>query len=324
MFNVLLLSALVASPAAPAVQVTGASASVGEGRVVIQVQATVPLLPEGARVELRDRRAVLLLKEAGLDRSVSFAASPLAIAGAQLPDEVQLGVDLGAVACGGRPRIDPVAAGLRVTLDCPGAHASALAHEAPAVGAPTARDLRDALEARNARDPLLSPPAEPQAPASTASLGWLWGAGALLALGGATAWARQKKASTAHHIEILESSSLGPKRALVVARLGDELLILGTSEAGVHLLATRPVAVPEAFSAPAIPFPVAVPRSSAPTEPRPLALVGDDALAAPETVHRRETTGPRRAASFEDLLTESAEDEHLRRQLAAGLAGRAP
>jgi hypothetical protein len=43
-------------------------------------------------------------------------------------------------------------------------------------------------------------------------------------------------------LDVLESVSLGPKRALVVARLGDELFVLGSSEGGISLLSTRPAA----------------------------------------------------------------------------------
>src|SRR3990172_10780134 len=43
-------------------------------------------------------------------------------------------------------------------------------------------------------------------------------------------------------VEIVESASLGPRRSLVVARLGDEILLLGSSEGGVTLLSTRPAA----------------------------------------------------------------------------------
>jgi hypothetical protein len=39
-------------------------------------------------------------------------------------------------------------------------------------------------------------------------------------------------------IQILETASLGPKRSLVVARVGEETLVLGTSEAGITLLKT--------------------------------------------------------------------------------------
>jgi len=54
-------------------------------------------------------------------------------------------------------------------------------------------------------------------------------------------------------VEIVESASLGPKRTLVVARLGEELLVLGSSEGGIALLASRPA--PPLVAAAAAPVP---------------------------------------------------------------------
>ena len=68
---------------------------------------------------------------------------------------------------------------------------------------------------------------------------------------------RRKRAASHRQIEILESASLGPKRSLIVARVGEETLYLGSSEAGITLLkssgpATQavPAAVGEAPRAP--------------------------------------------------------------------------
>jgi len=48
--------------------------------------------------------------------------------------------------------------------------------------------------------------------------------------------ARRRRVPKLKQIQILETASLGPKRSLVVARVGDETLVLGTSEAGITLL----------------------------------------------------------------------------------------
>ena len=53
---------------------------------------------------------------------------------------------------------------------------------------------------------------------------------------GAYFFARRRRTVSVRRIQILETASLGPKRSLVVARIGDETLILGTSEAGITLL----------------------------------------------------------------------------------------
>jgi flagellar protein FliO/FliZ len=51
-------------------------------------------------------------------------------------------------------------------------------------------------------------------------------------------FARRRRVPKLRQIEILETASLGPKRSLVVARVGEETLVLGTSEAGITLLKT--------------------------------------------------------------------------------------
>jgi len=50
--------------------------------------------------------------------------------------------------------------------------------------------------------------------------------------------ARRRRVPKLKQIQILETASLGPKRSLVVARIGEETLVLGTSEAGITLLKT--------------------------------------------------------------------------------------
>jgi|GEM_PF-3282105 len=58
---------------------------------------------------------------------------------------------------------------------------------------------------------------------------------ALLAVA-AYGFSRRRRGSLPRHIEILETTSLGPKRSLICARIGDETVILGSSEAGITLL----------------------------------------------------------------------------------------
>jgi flagellar biogenesis protein FliO len=109
--------------------------------------------------------------------------------------------------------------------------------------------------------------------------------------------ARRRRAG-ARIVQVLESAAIGPKRSIVVARVGDELLVLGSSEAGVQLLATKP-APPEA------------------------------AAAAPQDLEESQASvlarmGLSRKPTFEDLLAESDADRELRRKLAAGRAARVP
>jgi flagellar biogenesis protein FliO len=83
-------------------------------------------------------------------------------------------------------------------------------------------------------------------------------------------------------IRVLETTSLGPKRSLVVAQLGAEAVLLGISEAGIVLIKSGL-------------------QRAEPNEPPQLPPV---------------------PAKFEDLLAESAEDQELRRKLGAGQQAR--
>jgi flagellar biogenesis protein FliO len=106
--------------------------------------------------------------------------------------------------------------------------------------------------------------------------------------------ARRKRALGGSRVlEVLDTTSLGPRRSLVVARVGDEALILGVSEAGIALLGSRPAS---ALPAPAAPAAAAVPAGRAAV------------AAAP-------------ARSFDALYAESLEDLELRRKLQQGGAG---
>ncbi len=111
----------------------------------------------------------------------------------------------------------------------------------------------------------------------------------LVALAVAALVTARRRKRVSRHVEIVESASLGPKRSLVVARMGDELLLLGSSEGGITLLTTRPAPAPAGARA----APTADPVAAAPTPGR----------------------------SFELILGESADDVDLRRKLAAGTVG---
>jgi flagellar biogenesis protein FliO len=50
----------------------------------------------------------------------------------------------------------------------------------------------------------------------------------------------KKRRTEGRHVRILETTQLGPKRSLIVAKVGDETLLLGASEAGIALIQVRP------------------------------------------------------------------------------------
>jgi flagellar biogenesis protein FliO len=146
-------------------------------------------------------------------------------------------------------------------------------------------------------------------------------AAVLLLLAAAALLLSRRRRSPARRVQVLETTSLGPKRSLVLARLGDELLLLGTSEAGITLLRSQPAAAGATTSPPAL----AMAPAPAPTPPPQRELAGSLVdLAARLMPGRRRADGQRTtltAATFDSVLAESAEDQELRRKLARGLAG---
>lgn len=140
----------------------------------------------------------------------------------------------------------------------------------------------------------------------------------LAGLGVAALLLRRRRRPGVRRIEVLESTSVGPKRTLVLARFGDELLLLGSSEAGIQLLHHRPGHADEATAAPeddALPAPAPAPTLRPARREPPGALSG---LVTKLRRARPETSGP---SQFDALLAESAEDQELRRKLARGQAG---
>jgi flagellar biogenesis protein FliO len=126
-------------------------------------------------------------------------------------------------------------------------------------------------------------------------------------------------------VEIVESASLGPRRSLVVARLGDEILLLGSSEGGVTLLSTRPAAGLLRTQAPresvfGPPLFGPSPSGPPPSTGRASQLLGLLSRLGSQLGFRPRTSSP---PVFDTLLNESQEDVELRRKLAAGRAGTA-
>ncbi len=151
----------------------------------------------------------------------------------------------------------------------------------------------------------------PLAPASSSFLGPVTGALFLAAIAVAAFVLSRRRRGLPRLVEIIETASLGPKRSLVVARLGDELLVLGSSEGGIALLQTRP-APPRAAAAPA--------PAAAPAQPAAPAPPFHEAFAATLRAKLRGHAAPPQGG-FDALLSERLEDAELRRKLASGYAG---
>jgi len=207
-----------------------------------------------------------------------------------------------------------------------------------------------------------APAAEPTKTSSVAPSGFrAVGMPALFLAGLAIAayvFARKKRGlGNTRRIQILETASLGQKRSLVIARVGDETLVLGASEAGITLLqsgegngaaakVTLPAAAPVESAAPAnqaepanemdqslidaladVPEPEGIaPRADGTTRGSFRSIEGGLAslfgrkAAATAAARVEPKAGP--AATFDDILEDSVEDQELRRKLAAGMSAR--
>jgi flagellar biogenesis protein FliO len=155
----------------------------------------------------------------------------------------------------------------------------------------------------------------------------------LAGLGVAATLLARRRATRTRMIRIVETASIGPRRSLVVACIGGRTMVLGVSEAGVALLDAQVGTI----SAPAAP----AKSQSASLEEAALGLrvLGqghgeaqaestDDAKHEGSLLSRlfnrsqAPSESARRAHEFDELLSESLEDQDLRRKLSLGEAGR--
>jgi len=197
----------------------------------------------------------------------------------------------------------------------------------------------------------------PRAAAPTGGGGGIYLAALLLAaLGGAAYFFARRRAITPRYVKIIETASLGPKRSIVVAEIGGERIILGTSEAGITVLTPRsePPAPSPAPVAGTISVPSASPvaasslfaEAEAPVESDvypPLASVSliDELADIPEPdvdehgsimpvqggllarlFKRGKPANESEFHNFEEMLDDSVEDQELRHKLSLGMAGR--
>jgi flagellar biogenesis protein FliO len=150
-------------------------------------------------------------------------------------------------------------------------------------------------------------------------------------------FARKKRGLGTRRIEILETASLGPKRSLVIARVGDETLVLGASEAGITLLQTS-ASFAGAKAVEAVAAAAASSNEMDQSLVEALADVPqpDDLTASPGRATFRSIEGglaslfgrggvpasARAEPKFDDILEDSVEDQELRQKLAAGMSAR--
>jgi flagellar protein FliO/FliZ len=128
-------------------------------------------------------------------------------------------------------------------------------------------------------------------------------------------------------IHILETATLGPKRALVVAKIGGETMILGASEAGITLLRAVGATDQPVLTAPLV---AAVAADEEIKIDESLPGEGAEQAGLLARLFRRQPTDdgvspdvkPGDWREFDDLLQESMEDQELRRRLSLGIGGK--
>ncbi|HUM13975.1 MAG TPA: flagellar biosynthetic protein FliO [Myxococcaceae bacterium] len=217
---------------------------------------------------------------------------------------------------------------------------TAVAAAAPASPSTSTGRASSAAPSQPPPPPVASPGA-PTAPTPGRPWAWFFPAGALLVLAAGAVLAGRKRQGSPRWIRVLETSSLGPKRSLVVAQVGAETLVLGISESGICLLSTARAPDRTDFETPPasalstvaperapIPAPAAERAHPEGTRSAPVLHAEEAPRPAPPPAPRgrpllRAVPSARNhpPAPFGDLLIESAEDQELRRKLALGLTG---
>jgi flagellar biogenesis protein FliO len=157
----------------------------------------------------------------------------------------------------------------------------------------------------------------------------------LIGLAGSAYYFARRRGTVTRFINIVETANLGPKRSLIVARIGDETMILGASEAGITLLKAHTetraeVAAATAPTTAATGDPVADAWFETPAEPIPEAdfdevpmmPIQGGLLARLFKRAKPANESDAGTQSFEDLLDDSIEDQELRHKLSIGMAGR--
>jgi flagellar biogenesis protein FliO len=148
----------------------------------------------------------------------------------------------------------------------------------------------------------------------------------LVAVGGGVLVLTRRRVRRQGLIQILETAAIGPKRALLVARVNGQTMVLGASEAGIALLVslegkTEPQVAAVMGSLPAV---KEQPEDSGPevTIDAPSEPEGEMGVLSRLFGRQPKDSSARDAAAFRELLEESYEDQELRNKLAQGLSGK--
>ncbi|MGB8296275.1 MAG: flagellar biosynthetic protein FliO, partial [Polyangia bacterium] len=172
----------------------------------------------------------------------------------------------------------------------------------------------------------LSAPSVAAAGASHAGFSLVLAVVMLAALGGGALMLTRRRSRRQGLIQILETAAIGPKRALLVARVNGQTMVLGASEAGIALLGSLEgkTEAPVAAVMGNLPAVKEQPDDSEPevTIDAPSEPEGEMGVLSRLFGRRPKDSSARDAAAFRELLDESYEDQELRNKLAQGLSGK--
>jgi flagellar biogenesis protein FliO len=152
----------------------------------------------------------------------------------------------------------------------------------------------------------------------------------LVGLGVVAAVFARRRVKGSRMIRIVETASIGPKRSLVVACIGGRTMVLGVSEAGVSLLDSQgvsPVVSEASTHSPGVndanDLDAATVRRGQTHETDGSEQKNEGSLLSRLFPRSKPTSEDNHHShDFEGLLSESLEDEELRRKLSLGEAGR--
>ena len=285
----------------------------------------------------------------------SKPVAPSAVAPKAAPEAAKV------VAAAAAPKKTPVVELPALIPLAKAAHAPAEVEAAAKAAEPAAKAVEPTVKIVEPAGKAVEPAAngfelKPSAPPAEGNLKLVLPALVLAAAGGAALWLKKKRPLASRVLQIVETTSLGPKRSLIVARVGAETLLLSSSEAGITLLTALPEGTAASFEGARRPSAIAAlpaglraafraapadlsAERSATFDSAHQAAVAHAAL-NPEAASSLEepppdaakASGPITAAlrgllkarpfapapSFETLFAESAEDQELRGKLRSG------
>ncbi|HEX4384828.1 MAG TPA: flagellar biosynthetic protein FliO [Myxococcales bacterium] len=338
-----------------AVQITAASAKRDNAELTVRIEADGAVDAAKVTTRLEARRLVLQVP-ATLDAQTRlFHADHRYIQAKREGEGVELEVPIGPkVSCSGAVSVVAIAQGLEAWVTCTEESAEAKANQtAPIVAtivsaeaANTPVAAKPAAVATLAEKPVEAAPVpaaktatakpavlfETAAPApqvdlladskKSTPLGAIAGALVVVLLGGAAYFLRNQKKRNTSRIEVLETAALGPKRSLVLARVGGKTLLLASSESGISMLETvgefpQESTDPLEENEPA-PQPAMLAKLRKFQQPKLASAAADPFSKLSKYLKPAEA-----APQFDALFAEEQEDQELRMKLAAGYSARA-